>query len=105
MHIALATERRLPDLTADDRILLAELRARGVAAEAAVWDAEREWGDFDAVVIRSCWDSHLRRDEFVEWARRVERSGARLYDPAPLVEWNTDKRYLRDLEARGIATV
>ena len=104
-RVALATERRLPELTADDRILLAELRARGVRAEAAVWDVEREWGDFDAVVIRSCWDSHLRRAEFVDWARRVERSGARLYDPAPLVAWNTDKRYLRDLAGRGIAVV
>ena len=105
IKVALATERRLPDLTADDRILLAELRARGVAAEAVVWDAEREWGESGAVVIRSCWDSHLRRDEFVEWARRVERSGARLWNPARLVEWNTDKRYLRDLESRGIAVV
>lgn len=104
-HIALATERRLPELTADDRILLAELRSRGVRAEAAVWDEAREWGDFDAVVIRSCWDSHLRRDRFVEWTRRVERSGARLWNPAPLVEWNSDKRYLRDLESRGVAIV
>jgi len=105
LRIALATERRLPELTADDRVLLTELRARGVRAEAAVWDEECEWGDFDVVVIRSCWDSHLRRGEFIDWTRRVERAGARLYDPAPLVEWNTDKRYLRDLAARGIAVV
>ena len=103
--MALATERRLPDLTSDDRVLLAELRARGAHAEPAVWDAPREWGELDAVVIRSCWDSHLRRDEFLEWTRRVVAAGARLLDPAPLVEWNTDKRYLRDLAARGVAVV
>ena len=105
IRIALATERRLPELTSDDRVLLAELRRRGVDAGPAVWDAPLDWGAFDAVVIRSCWDSHLRRAEFVDWTRRVEEAGVRLLDPVPLVEWNTDKRYLRDLAALGIAVV
>ena len=105
LHVALATEARLSDLTADDRLLLAELRRRGVRAEPAVWDAPRDWETFDAVVVRSCWDSHLRRGEFVEWAARVAASGARLLNPAPLLVWNSDKRYLRELSARGVAVV
>ena len=39
IRIALATERRLPELTSDDRVLLAELRRRGVDAGPAVWNA------------------------------------------------------------------
>ena len=105
LRVALATEARLPQLTDDDRLLLAELLRRGVHAEPAVWDAPRDWGAFDAVVVRSCWDSHLRRDEFVAWAERVAASGARLHDPAPMLVWNSDKRYLRELAARGIAVV
>ena len=103
--IALATSARLPDLTADDRLLQDELRARGARAEAAVWSEPRDWTAYDAVVIRSCWDSHLRRDEFVAWARHVADGGVRLLNPAPMIAWNTDKRYLRDLAALGIAVV
>ena len=97
--IALATAPHLPDLIPDDRRLLEALRARGARARAAVWDAPLDWGAFDAVLVRSCWDSHLRRDEFVRWARDVEARGVTLRNPAALLEWNTDKRYLRDLAA------
>ena len=104
-RIALATAPHLPDLFPDDRLLLDELRARGVRASAEVWDAPHSWSAFDAVIVRSCWDSHLRRDAFVRWAHEVEASGAHLHNPAALLAWNTDKRYLRDLESRGVRVV
>ena len=43
--------------------------------------------------MRSTWDWWHRRDEFVAWARSVPR----LANPAPVVEWSTDKRYLAEL--------
>ena len=104
-RIGLATARHLPDLIPDDRELLEALRARGARASAAVWDAPLDWSAFDAVVVRSCWDSHLRRDEFVRWAKALESRGVMLRNPAALIEWNTDKRYLRDLAARGVPAV
>jgi hypothetical protein len=56
------------------------------------------------VVIRSTWDYTTRRDEFVAWARSVEQV-TRLANRAGVIEWNTDKRYLRELEASGIPVV
>lgn len=38
MRIGLATCTRVPDLTADDQLLLKELLQRGVDARAVVWD-------------------------------------------------------------------
>lgn len=105
MRVALATAARLPDLAPDDRLLLAELRARGVSAEPAVWEEKRDWAEFDAVIVRSCWDSHLKRDAFLEWAHMVGAAGVRLFNPAELLVWNTDKRYLRELQARDVAVV
>lgn len=68
----------------------------------AVWDDPTvDWTAFDLAVIRSCWDYVPRREEFVRWARRVER----LANPAAIIEWNTDKRYLRNLEERRIPIV
>jgi glutathione synthase/RimK-type ligase-like ATP-grasp enzyme len=79
----------------------------GVLPEArvVVWDDRSvDWKSFDAVFIRSAWDYHERRDEFVAWARRVG-SMTRLWNPLPLIEWNTDKRYLLDLARDGVAIV
>jgi hypothetical protein len=100
--VALATCRELPHLDADTRRLIAPLAARGVLASPAVWDDPNvDWARFDLVVVRSCWDYAGRRREFLEWAARVPR----LANPAPVLAWNTDKRYLSDLAARGIPVV
>jgi len=69
----------------------------------AVWDdAAVDWDAFDLVVIRSTWDYTGRRDEFIAWA---ERLGERLVNPPEVVRWNTDKRYLAELEAAGLPIV
>ena len=105
MRLAIATCAALPQLDDDGPALLAALAARGVVAEPAVWtDAAVEWGRFDAVVIRSTWDYAPRRDAFVAWAERVEAE-TRLVNPASVVRWNTDKRYLAQLAAAGAPTV
>jgi glutathione synthase/RimK-type ligase-like ATP-grasp enzyme len=62
-----------------------------------------EWTAFDAVVIRSCWDYHLRIDEFLAWITHLEERGVRLVNSASLIRWNADKRYLGDLSSKGIA--
>jgi glutathione synthase/RimK-type ligase-like ATP-grasp enzyme len=99
--IAFATGRAWADLVEDDRLVIEPLRARGVEVEAVVWDASHRYSPGDSVVIRSCWDYHHRPEEFIRWARQLEREGVALWNPAPVVEWNHDKRYLRELHAKG----
>src|SRR5690606_39788133 len=66
-RVALATCGRLPRLAEDDRLLLDPLERLGVRAEPVVWDAVGvDWGVYDAVVIRSCWDYYHRMEEFLE---------------------------------------
>lgn len=98
MLIALVTWSGLPALSLDDQLVRDELRARGAAVEACVWDDPRvAWESYDAVVIRSTWDYHKRIDEFRGWLARLD--GARVWNPVPLLQWNTHKAYLRDFEA------
>jgi glutathione synthase/RimK-type ligase-like ATP-grasp enzyme len=52
-------------------------------------------------VVRSTWDYSDRRDAFLAWCARPPR----LLNPAAVIEWNTDKRYLRELEVAGIPIV
>lgn len=104
-RIAIATAAELPHLDEDGPLLLDALARTGVEAVPAVWDdAGVDWSAFDCVAIRSTWDYAPRRDEFVAWARRVE-SETRLLNPAAVIEWNTDKRYLGELADAGIPTV
>ncbi|WP_433829534.1 ATP-grasp domain-containing protein [Actinoplanes sp. CA-015351] len=101
-RVALVTCATFPDLWDDDHPLRDALRERGVIVEAVRWDDESaDWSRYDLTVIRSPWDYVARHDEFVAWAHRVPR----LVNPAGIVEWNTDKVYLRDLAAAGIPTI
>lgn len=101
-RVALVTCARLAELDPDDLLLAAPLRALGLTAEAVVWDDPSvDWSAYDLVVLRSTWDYARRRDEFVAWAAAVPR----LANPADVVAWNTDKRYLTQLAAAGVPVV
>jgi glutathione synthase/RimK-type ligase-like ATP-grasp enzyme len=104
-HVCLATCAALPELDEDERLAIGPLQARGMRVSTAVWDDPSvDWAGFDLVVIRSTWDYTTRRDEFVAWARSVEQV-TRLANRAGVIAWNTDKRYLRELEATGVPVV
>jgi hypothetical protein len=98
-RVALVTSDLFPDLYADDHPLRDALRARGVVVDAVRWDDPAvDWAGYGLAVLRSPWDYPARRDAFVAWAARVPR----LANPADIVEWNTDKHYLRELAAAGV---
>lgn len=101
-RVALATCSQLPDLDTDDVPLIAALAQRGVTAEPAVWDDPAvDWSAYDLVLVRSTWDYSPRHDEFLAWARALPK----VANSADVIEWNTDKRYLRELEAAGIPVI
>lgn len=101
-RVALATCSQLPDLHKDDVPLIAALAERGVTAEPAVWDDPAvDWSAYDLVLVRSTWDYSPRHDEFLAWARALPQ----VANSADVIEWNTDKRYLRELDAAGIPVI
>ncbi len=100
--IALVTCREVPELDSDTRLLVDPLAALGISAMPAVWDDPNiDWSVFDLTVVRSPWDYIHRRSEFLAWANRVPR----LANPADVIEWNTDKRYLQELAGSGVPVV
>ena len=102
MDVAVLTWSGLPELDAFDYPLLPALTRLGLDARIVVWDDPAvDWRAIRAAVVRYTWDSHLRRDAFVTWADRVAGL-TRLYNPAEVLRWNTHKRYLRELEAKGV---
>ena len=101
-RVALATCAELPDLDDDERQVLDPLAALGIEAEPVVWDQPAvDWAAFDLTVVRSTWDYVGRRDEFLSWAESVPR----VHNPAEVLRWNTDKRYLAELADAGLPVV
>lgn len=101
-RVALVTCAELPELEADDRLVIEPLRRLGIRAEPAIWDDPAvDWAAYDLTVLRSPWDYPQRRHEFLAWAGTV----GRLANPLPVIAWNTDKRYLAELAAAGVPAV
>ncbi|MDP9100723.1 MAG: hypothetical protein M3N21_01025 [Actinomycetota bacterium] len=101
-RVALATCDWLPDLDEDGPELCAALTRAGLDALPVVWsDPGVRWAAFDLVVVRSTWDYTVRREEYLGWSEQI----ARLENPAAVLRWNTDKRYLAELATAGVPVV
>ncbi len=104
-RVALVTARAARDLDEDLPPLLTAFAAAGAAAEITVWDDPQvNWSRFDLALLRSAWDYTERLPQFLDW---VEHAAARtlLLNAPPVVRWNSDKHYLRDLAAGGVPVV
>ncbi|MCI2418527.1 hypothetical protein MOQ72_13895 [Saccharopolyspora sp. K220] len=101
-RVLLASCAELPESDGDDTSLPAALGELGVSAGWAPWDdPAADFAGADLVVLRATWDYPARRAEFLKWCESVPN----LANPAEVVRWNTDKRYLVDLAACGLDVV
>ena len=87
---------------AEDALIAGAVRARGVEVDRIAWSApDTDWSAYALILIRTTWDYFDRLPEFRAW---LERAGevAPVWNPPRVVSWNADKRYLFDLEERGV---
>lgn len=105
-RVALVTCAAFPQLYEDDLLLAGALEQLGITAVPAVWsDAAVDWASFAALVIRSPWDYFERNAEFRAWLDARISSRVLMINGGDILNWNHDKRYLRDLEAAGMSLV
>ncbi len=104
-RVALATCAALPDLDVEDAPLVPALSQAGIEGVPLVWnDPQADWAAYDLVVVRTTWDYPNKIAAFLDWADRVAAMRT-LWNPAPMLRWNTDKRYLRELAGHGVPIV
>jgi hypothetical protein len=68
-------------------------------------DESVNWNDYAAVIIRSPWDYQDDAPAFLNVLNNIEQSSAHLENSLKVVEWNIDKKYLRELESNGVNIV
>lgn len=111
MNIALVTcdilaQYAAPNVEDEDSLLTNYLRAQGHHVEPRVWtNPAVEWEKYDVVLLKSPWDYFDRIEEFYAWLDRMEQLQVPMLNPAAVVRWNTNKRYLRDMQEAGVRTV
>lgn len=104
-QVRLVTAAHLPELAADDQELLHALNRANVETDVAVWDdPDVDWADTPVTVIRSVFDYHLRRSEFIAWVDRIEPLTS-VQNAPEIIRWNSHKSYLSRLTDSGFATI
>lgn len=88
-----------------DHLLFEPLERRGWSVEEIPWNrSNANWREFDAVVIRSTWDYQNAPQEFLTTLEKIE-STTTLFNPVNICRWNLNKRYLFDLQKKGVPIV
>jgi len=105
-HVCFVTCLTWPDISESDRHVQRALEERGISVTGIPWNApEHRLDDIDLAVFRSSWDYHHAPEAFLAWLAAWEGRGVRFWNPPALVRWNLSKRYLLDLEQRGVSVV
>src|SRR5262245_56465865 len=105
LRIALISARAARATDEDMPPLEAALCAGGAVTEIVDWDdPAADWASFELALLRSPWDYTQRYAEFLHHAERIA-SLTRLETPLPVVRWNTDKRYLLDLDRARVPII
>lgn len=100
-RIALLTASYLGGYIGSDQLLADKLNAMGYPTTFKYWDDFRDEGE-ELLVLRSTWDYTRRLGEFLTFCNSVKD---RLVNSAHVVAWNTNKKYLLELESKGLKTL
>jgi len=81
----------------------AALAAAGLAVEQRVWTDPGDLTGFELILPLFAWG--YQRDVAVWYALLDRLAGLPVVNPVPVLRWNSDKAYLAELGAKGVAVV
>lgn len=105
--IAILVERKINHLLThvDDILLNNTFKKMGHDSEIVFWDDNTvDYSKYDGAIIRSCWDYDKRLKEFLNRMREISKQTT-LFNSYEIISVNTDKRYLLDLQKKGVPIV
>jgi len=108
MNIALITylDQGAYDTTtveSEDDKLLDFLKEKGLKIEKVIWnDQNINWENYALAILKSPWDYFDLIEDFCKWLDHLEEKKVHLLNAIDIVRWNSNKRYLQEIEAAGL---
>lgn len=81
------------------------LTRAGFTVEPRPWNEPGDLGGFDLILPLVAWGYHCDPEAWRALLDRLERERLHVINPLPVLRWNSDKAYLEELGAAGVATV
>ncbi len=85
--------------------MAAPLRAEGVTVDGPAWTDAVDLAAYDLVLPMTVWGYHRAGPQWLAATHAWEQAHVRLRNPASVLRWNADKRYLGGLAERGAPVV
>ena len=105
-RFALLTSDDLESYILDEHYLEKALKEKNHEWQWVSWKTkEVDWQSFDCVIVRTTWDYTKELSFFLKQLKTIENQNGFLLNPYSLIQWNSNKRYLLDLEKEGIPVV
>lgn len=77
----------------------------GATVDALPWTDPGDLFGFDLILPLVAWGYHHHYGAWLRLLNRLDAEGRRVLNPLSLLWWNSDKTYLTQLAAKGVATV
>ena len=92
----------IDNILTEDGLVRSALEKQGLRVARKSWsDPSFDWASTKAVLFRTTWDYFDRYEEWKAWLEQLNKK-TQMINPYALIQWNMDKHYLGDLQARGI---
>jgi hypothetical protein len=88
----------------DDNLALQPLKEAGFLVETKPWNTRCDWSQYQAVVVRTTWDYTQRLGEFLVALEHIS-SQTQLINDLSVIQWNSQKTYLKDLNSWGLRII
>ena len=90
----------------EDQVLVSILDEIAVDYKFEIWsDTTVDWSQYTCLLLKSPWDYFDRYEEFLAWCKQIQDLGIPVYNDMETVIWNSDKKYLKEIEEKGFPIV
>lgn len=102
-NIALLTCDKLEEFVTDEDPLSEFIvKDCGWPTEWVSWSQDVKWQNYSHAIVRTTWDYTLQREQFLSTLKKIEDLGVQLLNSYKIIEWNSHKKYLMDLQVKGV---
>lgn len=111
INVVTTDKANFPDLHSENKSMVQALEKQGFTVSLVSWhDLLEKFNNADinceeALLIRTVWDYPEYLDKFKSFIRQIKRKSIVAINPAEIIEWNLNKKYLFDLQNAGIPIV